>query len=270
MVKKCGLSSSELFSRNCKEMGGNKIMSWIIAQAEHIGGRREQQDRCLVRVSPDGQRCWLVVADGMGGHSGGAIAAQAVVETAIQLWGESNEGLMINEPPAFLWQFFSTAQQNINLIAKRQHLDPHSTCVAAFLTNKDAWFAHLGDSRLYHFRSQKFLSRTKDHSYVQMLVDLGKVTEQEMASHRDQNSLYQGLGGGKEIELEIQHTHIQNGDSFLLCSDGFWGQVSREQMEALFEKPADLSFNVSNAVTNAVQLGGTYCDNVSVITAMFI
>jgi PPM family protein phosphatase len=245
-------------------------MSWIIAQAEHIGGRREQQDRYLARVSADGQRCWLVVADGMGGHSGGAMAAQAIIETAIQLWNASNEGLIIDEPPAFLWQFFSTAQQNISIIAQRQRLDPHSTCVAAYLTDKEAWFAHLGDSRLYHFRQKKFLSRTKDHSYVQMLVDLGKVTEEEMASHRDQNSLYQGLGGRKEVDLEIQHTYLQNGDSFLLCSDGFWGHVSCEQMEELFKSPATLETDLSNAVTNAVQQGGAYCDNVSVITAMFI
>ncbi len=244
-------------------------MSWIIAQAEHIGGRREQQDRCLARISHDKKRCWLVVADGMGGHSGGAMAAQAIVDTGIQLWNASNDGLLIDEPPAFLWQFFTTAQHNINLIAKCQHIDPHSTCVAAYLTDKEGWFAHLGDSRLYHFREQKFLRRTKDHSFVQMLVDLGKVKEEDMASHRDQNSLYQGLGGeNKELELEIQHTRLQNGDSFLLCSDGFWGQTTIEQMEELLKNPATLETNLSNEVVRSVKQGGMYCDNISVITAM--
>lgn len=245
-------------------------MSWIIAQAEHIGGRREQQDRSLARVSADGQRCWLVLADGMGGHSGGAMASQAIVDTALQLWNVSQEGLLINEPAVFLWQFFTTAQQNICLIANRQHLDPHSTCVAALLTPEDAWFTHLGDSRLYHFRQQKFFRRTKDHSFVQLLVDMGKVREEDMASHREQNSLYQGLGGtDKEaLDLEIQHARLQKGDSFLLCSDGFWGQVSLEQMEKLFQEPFEV--NLSQAVEKAVKNGGIYCDNISVITAILI
>ncbi len=244
-------------------------MSWIIAQAEHIGGRREQQDRCLARSSSDQKRCWLIVADGMGGHSGGAMAAQAIIDTGLQLWNASNEGLLINEPAAFLWQFFHTAQQNINLIAQRQHLDPHSTCVAAFLTEQDAWFAHLGDSRLYHFRQQKFFRRTKDHSFVQMLVDLGKVKEEDMASHRDQNSLYQGLGGeNKELELEIQHARLQQGDSFLLCSDGFWGQVPLEQMEELFKNIHNINYNINQTVINAAKQGGVYCDNICVATAI--
>ncbi len=246
-------------------------MSWIIAQAEHIGSRREQQDRCLARVSHDKKRCWLVVADGMGGHSGGAMAAQAIVDTGLQLWNASNEGLLIDEPPVFLWQFFTTAQHHINLIAQRQRLDPHSTCVAAYLTDKEAWFAHLGDSRLYHFREQQFLRRTKDHSYVQLLLDLGKITEQEMASHRDQNSLYQGLGGeNKDPELEIQHIYLQKGDSFLLCSDGFWGQTSVEQMEELLKNPAALETNLLKEVARSVKQGGMYCDNISVIAALFI
>lgn len=246
-------------------------MSWIIAHAEHIGGRREQQDRCLAKLSSDHRRCWLIVADGMGGHSGGAMAAQAVIDTGLQLWNASDEGSLISEPAGFLWQFFHTAQQNIVLIAQRQHLDPHSTCVAAFLTEQEAWFAHLGDSRLYHFRQQKFFHRTKDHSLVQMLVDLGKIKEEDMASHRDQNSLYQGLGGeNKELELEIQHVHLQQGDSFLLCSDGFWGQVSIEQMEALFKNANDLTHALNQAVIKAAQQGGVYSDNICAASAMLI
>jgi len=247
-------------------------MRWIIAQAEHIGGRREQQDRSLARVSRDEQRGWLVVADGMGGHSGGAMAAQAIVDTAIQLWNATDDGQHIGEPPAFLWQFFTTAQLNIHLIAQQQCLDPHSTCVAAYLTDKEGWFTHLGDSRLYHFRQNHFLRRTKDHSFVQMLVDLGKIREEDMASHQEQNSLYQGLGGNKnrEIELEIKHAQIKQGDGFLLCSDGFWGNIARPEIEQLFEQPADLQINLSNAVNNAVQRGGLYCDNVSAIAAILM
>ncbi|MEY3219500.1 MAG: hypothetical protein RIT27_857 [Pseudomonadota bacterium] len=247
-------------------------MGWIIAQAEHVGGRREQQDRNLARISHDEQRCWLVVADGMGGHSGGAMAAQAVVDSALQLWNATDEGLSINEPPAFLWQFFTTAQLNITLIAQQQRLDPHSTCVAAYLTNKEGWFTHLGDSRLYHCRQNHFLHRTKDHSFVQMLVDLGKIREEEMATHREQNSLYQGLGGNKDrdIELEIKHALVQQGDGFLLCSDGFWGNITHPEIEQLFKQPAHLQTNLSNAVNDAVQRGGMHCDNVSAIAAMFL
>jgi len=132
-------------------------------------------------------------------------------------WNATDDGQHIGEPPAFLWQFFTTAQLNIHLIAQQQCLDPHSTCVAAYLTDKEGWFTHLGDSRLYHFRQNHFLRRTKDHSFVQMLVDLGKISEEDMASHQEQNSLYQGLGGNKnrEIELEIKHAQIKQGDGFL-------------------------------------------------------
>lgn len=245
-------------------------MQWISAQAEHIGGRNEQQDRCLVLAEPQQQRLLAVLADGMGGHSGGALAAQAVIDTAQQSW----QGEHLENPYTFLQNFCQHAHQNIQAVGAKHHIEPHSTCVALYLEQQQAHFTHLGDSRIYHMRKGRVEQRTRDHSLVQILVDLGRISEADMATHQDQGCLLKGLGGHEPLEtIECLSTQAVIGDLFILCSDGFWEQIHVEEVwQQIATLPAynaaQLKQLAQQLVKQAARRGGAGGDNISLILCL--
>jgi len=236
-------------------------MAWEIAKADHIGGREEQQDRVETLRSKDGAVCLAVVADGMGGHSGGALAADTVVETARRLWQDETPPLA--DPHAFLERICRSAHARINEIAAETGLSPRSTCVMLYGTQDEVVWATVGDSRLYRFRGGKLQERTRDQSVVQMLLDMGKITEAEMATHPDQNRLLQSLGGDKEPELQLGSAEVEPEDGFLLCSDGLWETIEAEEMAKCFTA-SSLSTAAGILANRAAQRGGAEGDNIAV------
>ncbi len=241
-------------------------MHWKTATAEHIGKRFEQQDRAAIFESADGQRYLLALADGMGGHQGGALAAETLVKVAGEQWEREADNLVRHHPERFLKQVCFKAHQEINRVGKAQELNPHSTCVLLLLSEIHAWWSHLGDSRLYHFREGRLLRRTRDHSLVQMLVDMGRIREEEMATHQDQGCLLRGLGGNEISEPECGGGETQPGDVFILCSDGLWEHVSPEEMHQTLD-PGDLPHSAARLVTRAFSRGGEHCDNITLAVA---
>lgn len=242
-------------------------MHWITAKAEHIGGRSEQQDRSAIFSAADGRIQLLLVADGMGGHTGGALAAQTVIDAAQSLWNEQAQGTQIHDPEDFLKHLVYRAQDMINELAKTRQLDPHSTLVAALLLEDQACWTHVGDSRLYHFADGSYVQRTKDHSLVQLLVDMGRIQEEEMGSHRDQNYLLRGLGGKENTDLELEFTHqtLTSGTCLALCSDGLWEHFSHAELAQ--ELSIVAPEHIPLIVQQAVQRGGPLGDNVSLVVA---
>ncbi len=248
-------------------------MYWITAHAEHIGGRREQQDRSIILANAAQQQYFAVVADGMGGHSGGALAAQAVVETAEHLW--RGQGAKIHAQnltaEAFLEHFCYQSHHSIQQVGAAHGIEPHSTCVALYLEQQQAYFTHLGDSRLYHLRKGQVERRSRDHSLVQMLVDLGRISEAEMGTHQDQGCLLKGLGGDSLLEgVECQTAQALVGDLFMLCSDGFWEYVQPvevwQSVAALpAYRPAYLQQSAQQLVQQAATRGGKQGDNISLV-----
>ena len=189
----------------------------------HKGDRAYQQDQVQLLVHPVANGCLLgVLADGMGGRSGGRKASDQVMMTARQLFERYSP--YSDQAEAMLEQLVMEAHMVIRLIAISSEQEPHST-VAAFLINPqgDCHFAHVGDSRLYHFRNGVLLHRTTDHSYVQALVDRGEISEREAESHPQSNILLGCLG--TETDPPIG-THaigkLQPGDVVMSCSDGVW------------------------------------------------
>ncbi|SEH07858.1 PP2C family protein-serine/threonine phosphatase [Candidatus Venteria ishoeyi] len=195
----------------------------------HQAGREEQQDAVDCFYTEDKQRFLLVVADGMGGHKGGRLASAAVLETASEVWMESLQG-MPNDPQAVLQDLCERAHKRINQVGKMHDLSPRSTVVLLYVDKDYAWWAHVGDSRLYHFRHEKLLFRTKDHSVVQMLVGLEQISEAEMANHPDQGRLLRWLGGEQFKGAEFGESALIPGDCFVLCSDGLWEYVDTDKM----------------------------------------
>ncbi len=242
-------------------------MNWEIAKADHIGGRNEQQDSIATFSTDNDQVHLLVVADGMGGHQGGNLASQIVIETAQLFWNKHQQN-PIMEPHQFLQQVCEKAHLDINLLGKKHEISSRSTCVLLYIDHKKAWWAYVGDSRLYHFRGKKLLFRTRDHSVVQLLADLGRIKEEEMATHPDQSRLLKGLGGDDPVKPDFGQSSVHFGDTFVLCSDGFWEHVSFQKMsERLRKTDIPLKKRIKILVKNALDAGGKKGDNIAIAAA---
>lgn len=202
-----------------------------IATATHVGDRSYQQDKVTVIQHPYSPKCLLaIVADGMGGQSGGAKASGQVVETANQLLPMFDIGR--DSPQQLLQQIVRDAHAVIRMINVSSEDEPHTT-IAAFMLMPDGrchWI-HSGDSRIYHFRQGHMYTRTRDHSYVQSLIDSGEITERDAIHHPHSNILLGCLGMPTDPPFsEFDMGEIQRHDVVLACSDGLWGHVSDQEM----------------------------------------
>jgi serine/threonine protein phosphatase PrpC len=216
----------------------------------HKGDRDYQQDQVLFLSHPRVSGCVLaVLADGMGGRSGGRKASDQVMMTARQLF--ERYAPETDDAAASLKQLVQEAHTVIRLTAISSEEEPHST-VAAFLINPggDCHWAHTGDSRIYHYHGNMLVKRTKDHSYVQALVDQGELTEEQAHDHPQSNILMGCLGTDDDPPIDIHFIpQLRAGDVLMACSDGVWhyfdateiGSVlstlsAREATEFLIEK----------------------------------
>lgn len=197
----------------------------------HKGDRDYQQDQVALLSHSRVAGCMLgIVADGMGGRSGGRKASDQVMMTAKQLF--ERYAPATDDAIAMLKQLVEEAHTVIKLTAISAEQEPHST-LAAFLINPggDCHWAHAGDSRIYHFHGAKLIKRTTDHSYVQTLVDKGELTEEEANVH-PQSNILMGCLGTDEAPPVSHHfiPQLKPGDSLIACSDGVWHYFSPSEM----------------------------------------
>lgn len=200
----------------------------------HKGDRPYQQDQVVVLAHPRVKGCVLaVVADGMGGRSGGRAAADQVMMTARQVFERFSPEA--DSPESMLGSIVREAHLLIRLVAIAAEQEPHST-IAAFVVmpNGSCVWAHAGDSRIYHFRSGQLLYQTSDHSYVQTLVDQGELTLEEARFHPQSNILLNCLGTTEDPPL-IHHRIpvLKHGDVLMACSDGIWHYFAPEELSSI-------------------------------------
>lgn len=197
----------------------------------HKGDRDYQQDQVNLISHHRVPGCLLgIVADGMGGRSGGRKASDQVMMTAKQLFERYAPDT--DDAPSMLKQIVEEAHIVIKLTAISSEMEPHST-LAAFLINPpgDCHWVHTGDSRIYHFHGNKLVHRSTDHSYVQTLVDKGEITE-EQANVHPQSNILMGCLGTEEVPPISQHyiPQLQPEDVLIACSDGVWHYFSPSEM----------------------------------------
>jgi serine/threonine protein phosphatase PrpC len=201
---------------------------------QHLGDRQEQQDRvALLAAARAPGYMMAVVADGMGGMSGGSLAAEQVIRSAEQAFETFSP--QTDNIEEMLKTIASDAHTIIKLTAISSDKEPHSTMVILVLTpDRTAFWAHVGDSRLYRFDGPNCSERTVDHSYVEQLVREGKLTRGAAQSHQLSNVLVNALGT-RDTEPEVavrRYDGLKSGDAFLLCSDGLWHYFSDAELGA--------------------------------------
>ncbi|MCF6282445.1 MAG: protein phosphatase 2C domain-containing protein [Candidatus Polarisedimenticolaceae bacterium] len=198
------------------------------AQHSRLGNRDNNEDRHLILQSPDATL--IAVADGMGGHPKGEMAAQILIDTCHEELKNSEPP--VTQPKSFIKNLFLTAHSNIVEYGLQHEptIHPRSTGVACLIQNDQAIWGHIGDSRLYLIRNGLIYQRTKDHSYIQRLKNQGMITEAEGDRHPNRNYVTRCLGGSEtppRVTISDPFT-LEEGDILLLCSDGFWGQMDEK------------------------------------------
>ena len=200
----------------------------------HRGDRAYQQDQVEIIAHQRAQGTVLaLVADGMGGKSGGRKAADQVLLTGRQIF----ERFVPHQDDAaeMLRQLVLESHLMIKLTAITSEEEPHST-VAAFCVEPDLScdVVHAGDSRVYHYRGAEMMRRTIDHSYVQRLIDEGKITEEAANSHPQSNLLTGCLGTHSDPPVALWHIErLEYGDTVLACSDGLWHYFTPKEIGAI-------------------------------------
>lgn len=235
-----------------------------IVQASTVGARDINEDRVAHWSAPDA--LLMAVADGLGGHMHGEVAAQVAVDVlGAAFMGEAR--LRLEDPAAFLPRALAAAHAAILREAERRRLaDNPRTVVAACVVQEDRVFwTHVGDCRFYLVRAGRVLARSRDHTVVQRLVDEGRIREEAAARHPHRNRLLACLGGFHMPRLEpVASVVLERDDIVLLCSDGFWGPLTERQLvDAMASRP--LAEAIQELVAIAEVSTGPECDNVSVV-----
>jgi len=238
--------------------------AWRIVEAIDQGRRDYQEDSLDSWSTADATRIFVVVADGAGGHGGGAEAsATAVAEAGRRL----SEVGRIEDAGQFLGEWMLGAHEAVKSTGDG---GARTAAVAMLARGGDVDWVHAGDCRLYHFRDGKRLQRTRDDSIVQVLFEQGEITEWEMGRHEDQNRLLQAIGGENPPTPRKGGTEARPGDVFLLCSDGFWENLKSEELAGLVRVPLGRREKaLRRAVRLAVRRGGKKADNTSAVLASF-
>jgi PPM family protein phosphatase len=213
-----------------------------LANLTDIGCVRENNEDNLGYAEPDSDPEFqlrgrlVVIADGMGGHEGGQVASGIAVDVLLKTFLQGPAG----EPASVLESAFLSAHAAI-----QEHAVQHpelkgmgTTCTAALLRDGSLNFGHVGDSRLYLLRDGAIGSLTRDHSYVQQLVDGGVITPEQAKTHPGRNILTSALGAELGIPADVTESPIalQSGDILLMCTDGLHGLVTDDEMAAIASK----------------------------------
>ncbi len=243
-------------------------MKYVVYQASRCGGRPYNEDRVGYAYTSDA--LLMVLADGMGGHARGEIASQLTVQVISGLFNARAKPLLA-DMASFLLDGIYAAHDAINEYAMRHKLSepPRTTCVVCVVQKGHACWAHVGDSRLYHFSRRALKFRTHDHSAVQQMVDDGLLDEDQMGVHPDRNKLYNSVGGYMLPDIELEEpVGLAEGDVLYLCTDGVWSELNPQEMLSTL-RAYPLERAVRNMLDHAEFRAGQYADNLSAVAMRF-
>jgi PPM family protein phosphatase len=239
-------------------------MRFTIFQDSKVGDRKGNEDRVGYSYSKD--VLMMVIADGMGGHDQGEVAAEiAVTEITRRFQQEARNKL--KKPFDFLVSAIQSAHRAIVAHAVERNLleCPRTTCVACVIQNGYAFWAHAGDSRLYILRRGQLVAATQDHSKIQQMIDSGQITPEQAAKHPDRNKIFSCLGGVVPPHIDIgREVKLETGDTVMLSTDGFWAQVPAPLIASMLQKQAVTSL-MPGLLNEAHRRAQGESDNITVV-----
>jgi serine/threonine protein phosphatase PrpC len=236
----------------------DNIRPFSAAKATAIGGRESNQDRCF--FFDGGETLFMGVADGLGGHPRGEVAAQLLVDVCESRFRPAQRPLV--DPEDFMLGCIYQAHHAIRRFGRRQlpPITPRTTAVLAVIQDETARWVHVGDSRLYLFRSGHVRAQTLDHAQTHYF------RESAHEPPRARTSLTRCLGGLPDPPVTTcgKPFQLRAGDSLLLCSDGLWGQVPGNGLPWVFgADPTSLESRLSMLIGQAADQPGS--DNVTAV-----
>lgn len=243
-------------------------MRFSVYQESHIGGRKNNQDRMGYSFTRDA--LLLLMADGMGGHIQGEMAATIALQTIGTLF-QQNANPYIKKPEKFLEDSFFAAHREIHRYRAINNLPetPRTTIVACLIQHNSAYWAHCGDSRLYWMRNGQILARTRDHSRIETLIAQGKVDPSERDTHPERNKLFNCLGAPNMPIVELsRRASLQTGDVILLCSDGLWSVLPDHVLAQSLHQNTVVRA-VPELLATATGIAGKTSDNVTALAVMW-
>ena len=239
-------------------------MRFTIFQDSKVGDRKGNEDRVGYTYSRD--VLLMVIADGMGGHDQGEVAAEiAVTEITRRFQQEARNKL--RRPFDFLVSAIQSAHRAIVSHAVEKNLleCPRTTCVACVIQNGYAYWAHAGDSRLYVIRKGQLLAATQDHSKIQQMLDAGQITPEQAARHPDRNKIFSCLGGVVPPHIDIgREVRLESGDTVMLMTDGFWAHIPAALLGSMLQKQAVTSL-MPGLMNEAQRRANGESDNLTVV-----
>jgi serine/threonine protein phosphatase PrpC len=232
------------------------------AKVSAVGDREDNQDRAAVIVGEDA--AIMLVFDGMGGHSDGAIAAEVGLKTLQAAFTSSK--LPVFDPQGFLYMALARAHDEVVRLGADQSIDfrPRATCAVCLVQEGGSWWAHIGDSRIYHLRNGRLMNRSRDHSHVEVLIQEGAISEEEALDHPMRNFVECCLGGDAPVpDMSItSKMDLQSDDVLLACTDGLWSGLTDEDIAELgTRKSMSLAENLKTLSMKALTMNAPYSDN---------
>lgn len=195
-------------------------MKICVSYYSEIGGREKNEDAAAILENSN--TVLGIVADGLGGYSGGEIASNITVKTV--------SGNLIGTPVGVVSFRKAIEQANQEIWEKKGQTGMMSTVGAVWFDDYAALAANVGDTRIYQFRNGKIMYQSRDHSAAQMALRAGDICPGELRSCKERHKLTRALGAQEEVFVDIAHLELQAGDAMLICSDGFWEKIQEEEM----------------------------------------
>ena len=239
-------------------------MQYEIGRVSLLGNRKNNQDRLGVAESHGG--VVLILGDGLGGKPGGELAAETLVKSVQH--SLRHEIMPVDDPTQLLKKLVLKAHYAVRSMGQKQKppIEPGSTAVLCLIQNKKAWWAHVGDSRLYLFRDGLPIYRTQDDSYVAHLYKKGEISLEKLDGHPMRNYVTQCIGlMENEPKVTVSNgVELQKNDTLLLCSDGFWEPLDDAQIGANLVDN-NIKEAISKLAARAEQSSYPKSDNTTVI-----
>ncbi len=232
------------------------------AKVSALGDRQDNQDRAAVVVSEEA--ALMLVFDGMGGHSDGARAAETGLKVVQDLFMAAKQPIF--DPQGFLYMALSTAHDKVVALGADVAVDfrPRATCAVCLVQEGGAFWAHIGDSRIYQVRDGRVLTRSRDHSHVEVLIQEGAISEEEAQDHPMRNFVECCIGGDAPVpDMSVAGMKkLRRGDVLLACSDGLWSGLGDNDM-AEIGAPGEnnLVENLKRLSMKALNVNSPYSDN---------